>query len=321
MKGTLNKYCTMQFGEALTDFCTPGFCSQDPLGFGFGLCIQIGALVGILILITVAILFVRKYTKNIKVEDKYLQQGSSLGTMNTQLHTQNSAQNLNGYGMSPPMDQPFGSVRYTQDLTMSPMQQQHPNSMMMSPPPIQPFPVQNNNFQQQQQQYDQQQKYDQQPQQQLTSTQSSIEETEDEKFQRRRKQLIDFYEYHDPDRDDIVEHADKLMNKYDFKAVAKALKSKYGMLPPGWEDELDKKKGKKKLNSSDDNPQSYASPAMSMLSKKEPIPTMLQEQKKKANPKFKKYNAMAKVGLTEEQILQAMQRDGVDSKGFVFVPE
>lgn len=94
------------------------------------------------------------------------------------------------------------------------------------------------------------------------------------------------------------------MAKYDFKSIAKALKSKYGMLPPGWDEELTKrtKLKKQELNNTMDSPISPSSP--------EPI----------NQPKFLKYNQMAKLGLPESAILKAMEKDGIDPVGWVFAP-
>jgi len=57
--------------------------------------------------------------------------------------------------------------------------------------------------------------------------------------ERRLKQLISFYEYWEPSKADIAAHAENLLNRHDFEHVARAVKTKYGVLPPGWAEELE----------------------------------------------------------------------------------
>jgi len=64
-------------------------------------------------------------------------------------------------------------------------------------------------------------------------------ETSDEKRERRIRQLINFYEYWDADKDDIPGHVDHLFKRHDFTYIARAVKTKYGLVPPGWEEELE----------------------------------------------------------------------------------
>ena len=64
-------------------------------------------------------------------------------------------------------------------------------------------------------------------------------ETDEEKRARRIKQLINFYEYWDADKPDIPGHTENLIKRHDFTYVARAVKTKYGLLPPGWEEELE----------------------------------------------------------------------------------
>lgn len=90
------------------------------------------------------------------------------------------------------------------------------------------------------------------------------------------------------------------MSKHDFKNIAKALKTKYGMLPPGWEEELAKPVKKKDGAQGGDAGGGIK------------LPNNL--------PKFQKYNQMSKLGLPEATILQAMDRDGVDRAGWVYAP-
>ena len=51
----------------------------------------------------------------------------------------------------------------------------------------------------------------------------------------RKHQLVDFYAFHDPSREDIEGHVDNLFAKYNFQNLSSAVKNKYGVLPPGWE--------------------------------------------------------------------------------------
>jgi hypothetical protein len=64
------------------------------------------------------------------------------------------------------------------------------------------------------------------------------EETPDEKLTRRKAQLVAFYFYWDSEKPDIVGHVDNLFNRHDFKYIVRAVKTKYGLTPPGWEEEL-----------------------------------------------------------------------------------
>jgi len=63
-------------------------------------------------------------------------------------------------------------------------------------------------------------------------------ESEEEKRQRRIRQLTSFYEYWDPENEDIAGRAERLFNQYGFTYIARAVQTKYGILPPGWEGEL-----------------------------------------------------------------------------------
>lgn len=67
----------------------------------------------------------------------------------------------------------------------------------------------------------------------------SHEETDEQKRSRHIKQLILFYEYWDADRHDIKGHVETLFERHDFTYVARAVRTKFGILPPGWDDELE----------------------------------------------------------------------------------
>eukprot|EP00937_MAST-01D_sp_MAST-1D-sp2_P004404 g4404.t1 len=57
-------------------------------------------------------------------------------------------------------------------------------------------------------------------------------------FQRRARELRAFYSKHDASRADRVEN---ILKGYRFEDIVKSLKSKYGDVPAGWEDEVDKR--------------------------------------------------------------------------------
>lgn len=101
------------------------------------------------------------------------------------------------------------------------------------------------------------------------------------------------------------EQQNRLMTKYDFKSIAKALKSKYGMLPPGWDEELSKPVKAKKQNSN---------PSLS------PNSSPATPGSSNSQPQYQKYNQMAKLGLPEATIRQAMEKDGVDSRNWLYSP-
>lgn len=50
----------------------------------------------------------------------------------------------------------------------------------------------------------------------------------------RKGELVDFYSFHDPSREDIETHVDNLFDKYSFEALKAALQSKYSAMPSGW---------------------------------------------------------------------------------------
>jgi len=56
--------------------------------------------------------------------------------------------------------------------------------------------------------------------------------------ERRKQELVEFYEYWDPDRPDIRGHVENLFRRHEFKHIVRAVLAKYGILPFGWELEL-----------------------------------------------------------------------------------
>jgi hypothetical protein len=50
--------------------------------------------------------------------------------------------------------------------------------------------------------------------------------------QRRKEQLIEFYKYFDSEKPDIEEHVNNLFDRHNFEHIARAVKTKYGLLPP-----------------------------------------------------------------------------------------
>ena len=63
-------------------------------------------------------------------------------------------------------------------------------------------------------------------------------ETSEQRLARRKAQLIAFYNYWDPDKGNIEDHVENLFQRHDFKFVARAVRTKYGLVPPGWDEEL-----------------------------------------------------------------------------------
>jgi hypothetical protein len=53
------------------------------------------------------------------------------------------------------------------------------------------------------------------------------------------QELIQFYQYYDPERPDIEAHVLSLFEKYNFRGIARALLRKYSVLPSGWDQEYD----------------------------------------------------------------------------------
>jgi len=50
----------------------------------------------------------------------------------------------------------------------------------------------------------------------------------------RKGELVDYYTFHDPGREDVEDRVDRLFEKYSFDSIKSALITKYGVLPPGW---------------------------------------------------------------------------------------
>jgi len=65
------------------------------------------------------------------------------------------------------------------------------------------------------------------------------QETPEEKIARRKAQLIAFYAYWDADKADAESHVDHLFKRHDFRYIMRAVKTKYGVVPPGWEEEAE----------------------------------------------------------------------------------
>ena len=63
-------------------------------------------------------------------------------------------------------------------------------------------------------------------------------ETPEERLNRRKMQLIAFYKYWDSEKEDIPGHVDNLFKRHDFIHVARAVRAKYGLVPPGWDEEI-----------------------------------------------------------------------------------
>jgi hypothetical protein len=63
-------------------------------------------------------------------------------------------------------------------------------------------------------------------------------ETPEEATERRKGQLVAFYNYWDPSKTDVQTHVSTLFDRHDFRFIARAVKQKYGLVPPGWDDEI-----------------------------------------------------------------------------------
>lgn len=50
----------------------------------------------------------------------------------------------------------------------------------------------------------------------------------------RKGELVDFYSYHTPERQNLDQHVDTLFEKYSWEGIKEALLNKYGCMPPGW---------------------------------------------------------------------------------------
>ena len=50
----------------------------------------------------------------------------------------------------------------------------------------------------------------------------------------RKGELVDFYSIHDPTRQDVEGHVDRLFERYSFENIKSALMSKYGSVPADW---------------------------------------------------------------------------------------
>ena len=71
------------------------------------------------------------------------------------------------------------------------------------------------------------------------STQKSEIYLDDPNRERHIQELIHFYQFYDPDRQNIESHVIDLFNKNKFKYIARAVLLKYGVLPSGWSEEYD----------------------------------------------------------------------------------
>jgi len=65
-------------------------------------------------------------------------------------------------------------------------------------------------------------------------------ESPEEKLARRKAQLVAFYSYWDPEKPEIEAHVENLFVRHDFRYIMRAVKTKYGVVPPGWEEEVEK---------------------------------------------------------------------------------
>jgi hypothetical protein len=65
----------------------------------------------------------------------------------------------------------------------------------------------------------------------VTSTPLTAEEI----FKLRLRQLVAFYNFWEPEKQEVEAHARNLLEKHDFDHVVRALKTKYGVCPPNWD--------------------------------------------------------------------------------------
>lgn len=62
--------------------------------------------------------------------------------------------------------------------------------------------------------------------------------SEEEIKQKRIEELVEFYEYWDRDKPDIRRHVENLFDRHDIEHIARAVKTKYGLLPVSWENDI-----------------------------------------------------------------------------------
>jgi len=194
--GPLSQYCYMNFGAAIEAFCTPSFCQQSfPGSDSLSMCAGIGVVAGVVGgVIALAGAGYLFYRRREK-------QKEAAAAM---------------YGGSPPSQSP-GFTGFS-----SPgMSQQSSFGQLVPPPPgiggyFQPG-------------------YSQQaPGLSATSPIPASQALDPATLTVRKGQLCDFYLFHDPTRENIPEHVDKLFDKYSFENILSAVQSKYGVAPPGW---------------------------------------------------------------------------------------
>ena len=60
----------------------------------------------------------------------------------------------------------------------------------------------------------------------------------------RKRQLVEFYHFWDDSKPDIPGHVEHLFEIHEFEHIVRAILTKFGVVPPGWEEALDGKKKK-----------------------------------------------------------------------------
>lgn len=134
---------------------------------------------------------------------------------------------------------------------------------------------------------------------------------------RRKKELIAFYKFNDPNRPDIEGHVETLFAKYTFENIARAIQSKYGMLPAGWADELVAHSASSRGGGS---PGGSAGMPPGLNRSPSGRGGNASRGGGANHPKYAKYDQMAKAGLPEGAIRHAMEQDGVDASDWTYYP-
>jgi len=210
--GPLTQYCSVEFGTAVQDFCKPTFCQQPfpgstTLDMCSGIGVVAGVLGGLLFLGCVGFLVYRYRLK--KMQDSAFSSPPSPG-MGAYSGGSFSPGISFSSGSQPQMAKAgsFSSLVPPPPGVMSPGYYPSVASPMYSAPPMAP---------------------------QASSPIPASKALDPSTLTIRKGQLCDFYLFHDPTRENIPEHVDKLFDKYSFENILAAVRSKYGVAPPGWQ--------------------------------------------------------------------------------------
>jgi hypothetical protein len=214
--GPLSVYCNATFGAAIQSFCTPTFCQQAfPGSNSLSMCAGIGVVVGVLVGVgalgglAAFVAYRRQKERKRKEGLMYISPPSPNGNA---FSPQMSKQSSFGALVPPP---PMGNTWGSQSpmYAQSPVVQAPMSNRMMMPPPMS----------------------SQAPGLSASSPIPASQALDPATLTIRKGQLCDFYLFHDPTRENIPEHVDKLFDKYSFENILAAVRSKYGVAPQGWQ--------------------------------------------------------------------------------------